>query len=58
MYRVGDFEEGLWVLQPSWCLVAGNLVVGMMASEERSRGKSVVLLLLELTWCSNSVVFV
>ena len=55
MYRVGDFEEGFWVLQPSWCLVVGNLVVGMMASEERSRGRSVVLLLLELAWCSNSV---
>lgn len=55
MYRVGDFEEGFWVLQPSLCLVVGNLVVGMMASEERSRGRSVVLLLLELAWCSDSV---
>ncbi len=54
MYRVGVFGEEFWVLQPSWCLlIGGSLVVGMMASEERSREKSVVLLLLlQLAWCS------
>lgn len=48
---MGAFEGGFWVLLSRWCLIGRSLVVGMMVSEERNRGKNAMPLLLQLAWC-------